>query len=1053
MIEQHNTSIKDLVVNHSDKINLFFIRKKILNFWPELKQYPQVLFLDDYSQSPYFAGITDKLTTGSFSCLFAAMLGYKRMYLLGIDQNLVEQIPEAKPVGGSVLKIIETPKHNPNYFFDDYQQAGEKFNIPNSTPNLHYQSWERVKERLEWFGVWVQNCTPYSKLNIFDSTIFEEILKKGEEKYDMADDHLLRQRAETSSAWAFNYQSQSKGCFSYKSNKTVAKNFSHVSEGAAKLGKDFHEVSESRLVISSIFLPTKETLSRDCNFFLVDIDNIDKFEISEVVKCYKYVFIENKIYCKSKYFFDNLQAIITPIDDFTLARSNNIRDIKISFLASSDTHAKFMLTLSMQFRCSQFLIPHLKCKDDGAYEFLLKNGVESVQIHYSDERSDRIKDFSPDFILCSADWTSEFFAIQGISRKLGIPTIALQEGPQDWHAAFYQVINGERAYKIQKPYQHCDVLLSQGSVTLKYIRPRCSIITGNPKIKWHEKRPLPANPKAMINLNFTYVNTKPKYESYGKVWVELAIKACQEMDLDYFVSRHPRDKTIINDKNVFDSNATKVGEHLNSASIVISRFSTISYEALSYQCDSIYFNPHREPMYTFNEELNGAVQVADTYEDLKKCLKKHKKAFPEYFDSEKAKDFLRRHCGLNEQNITERTLNVLSSLMTNNYKEMRLNFILDGCNIFRATEDIPYQKKTVMIFSRNGKQHFSGGRYYSFMIAEALSSIGYRVFFVSEYIPIFFKDLRNYKFHQNIEIVLTKDFASDLPDINVDYLFITPGMDDYDMFYRNGVQVSKERNAKLVLINFESPNWYNKYSPIIRNESMWKNWVYVSRSADLILSISKEGMSHAKEFYKNIKATCIFEYAYPCINDAVADIALNKIRKKEDRVITFARFSHSEHKGCYNIPDFISSCMKGFTLVIIVGAGNIPKDVESEILDKGKHCGVSIEIKHRLSDYEKFMEMAKARILLFPSFFEGFGYPPIEALHVNTSCIVFDLPVLRETCGNYVKCAKLGDWAMFKSLIKQELSRPNESFTREKMSKEYTVAGLGKRLHDILNNL
>src|SRR6185312_5978190 len=42
---------------------------------------------------------------------------------------------EAEPTSGVGLIIRETPKDNPNYFFDDYQRAGDRYNIPN--PEVH----------------------------------------------------------------------------------------------------------------------------------------------------------------------------------------------------------------------------------------------------------------------------------------------------------------------------------------------------------------------------------------------------------------------------------------------------------------------------------------------------------------------------------------------------------------------------------------------------------------------------------------------------------------------------------------------------------------------------------------------------------------------------------------------------------------------------------------------------------------------------------------------------------------------------------------------------
>lgn len=152
-------------------IYLFLLRKKILQFYPEfypeLKNSPAILFYDDYLKGRTFDGAVP-MTTGSHAALFGAMLGYKRIYLLGIDCNYVQKIPEAESIEENVLEMTKTPKSNPNYFFDDYQQKGDRFNIPDSLPDLHYRSWLMVKERLEKMGVDVVNCSSNSRLDMFD---------------------------------------------------------------------------------------------------------------------------------------------------------------------------------------------------------------------------------------------------------------------------------------------------------------------------------------------------------------------------------------------------------------------------------------------------------------------------------------------------------------------------------------------------------------------------------------------------------------------------------------------------------------------------------------------------------------------------------------------------------------------------------------------------------------------------------------------------------------------------------------------------------------------
>ena len=46
--------------------------------------------------------------------------------------------------------------------------------------------------------------------------------------------------------------------------------------------------------------------------------------------------------------------------------------------------------------------------------------------------------------------------------------------------------------------------------------------------------------------------------------------------------------------------------------------------------------------------------------------------------------------------------------------------------------------------------------------------------------------------------------------------------------------------------------------------------------------------------------------------------------------------------------------------------------------------------------------LTKARGLIYPSFNEGFGYPPLEAMSVGVPCVVSDCTSLPEVCGDAV---------------------------------------------------
>lgn len=175
------------------KCKLFFLHPNILNRHKELSQARNVYFLSQFLggkthdairstyglrhiESFYFTSKRpSKLTTGSYAVRFCLFLGYTDILLLGIDCQYVEIIPEAELVDGIKLKIKTSPDRNANYFFDDYQRAGDVYNIPNPTVhsgNLHLQSFEAIKEDIERWKLNVAISIGTTKSEIYRTNLF-----------------------------------------------------------------------------------------------------------------------------------------------------------------------------------------------------------------------------------------------------------------------------------------------------------------------------------------------------------------------------------------------------------------------------------------------------------------------------------------------------------------------------------------------------------------------------------------------------------------------------------------------------------------------------------------------------------------------------------------------------------------------------------------------------------------------------------------------------------------------------------------------------------------
>lgn len=544
------------------------------------------------------------------------------------------------------------------------------------------------------------------------------------------------------------------------------------------------------LVICRPFLTDEWTDKLKCNFCFMSPDNIDIVSVIEVSKAYKKVFIE-------KIIADKIEEVLEKIGDKITIIENCIRketvssDTKVAFLASSDTHVEFMMKLAEAIPNHIFLIPDRSCKDDAAAAALEKAGKPFIEIHYKATECKELIDFCPQYIYTATDWTSEFIAVKRVIEGTAIRTIALQEGPEDWHLRFIQ--NG--ILKVLNHYRNADIFFSQGSRTMFFIRPQYFAITGTPKIDRVEHNPLPEKPRVLINCNFTYLNTKPAYERKRNMWMESVLRVCKEIGIDYIISKHPRDDSEWDDPNLIYSNAYTIKQQLIDCSIAISRFSSIPYEALARSRKAIYYNIHLEPMPTFMEDLDGEVKIVTEEEELKNILKKHMEEYPYEMDQGGQELYLNRYVGMQDGRALERVINNLSEIAENRWCG---NDVLS--DVLQSMIDCPKAaERKVFVFYFMPSRDLSG-EYEALALAEAMAAMGHKVFALARAYSEMYGRFFELEHHKDIEYVLTRNFDDKLENEAVDYVVCVPGDEEKPEYYDNAYAISEIKNARFAVL-------------------------------------------------------------------------------------------------------------------------------------------------------------------------------------------------------------------------------------------------------------
>lgn len=170
----HKEAIARLIEKSDEYgIRLFLLRDNLIEQLGEIQNAHKVINFDRI-RGGYQLLAAPTLSTGSHTAAWAAALGYKEIFLLGIDCNYVEIVDGATRGKGTELEIVEE-KPNPNYFFDGYQRKGDKYNIPNPNREIHLESWREVAQLVENSPAVILNANLQSKVDPFDFCRFEDV--------------------------------------------------------------------------------------------------------------------------------------------------------------------------------------------------------------------------------------------------------------------------------------------------------------------------------------------------------------------------------------------------------------------------------------------------------------------------------------------------------------------------------------------------------------------------------------------------------------------------------------------------------------------------------------------------------------------------------------------------------------------------------------------------------------------------------------------------------------------------------------------------------------
>lgn len=333
------------------------------------------------------------------------------------------------------------------------------------------------------------------------------------------------------------------------------------------------------------------------------------------------------------------------------------------------------------------------------------------------------------------------------------------------------------------------------------------------------------------------------------------------------------------------------------------------------------------------------------------------------------------------------------------------------------------------------------------MIAQVLARRGHDVHFITNNRPIFLPDLTPISAENPVNLTLTEEFDISCEGV-FDAVFIAPQMSFFPRFYKNAIRFAEESKAALFLINYESPNWFNAFSPVKRPNENWREWVEVAKNGACILSSTHESEKFARDYYTNLPPGSDFAVWQPAINSIACAAVPEQVREK--MIVLFSRPSDI-HKGGRDIQELISPELAGYRICIVIGNAKKSEEFLSDLRARATSAGVSIEPYFSITDEQKFTLIKRASVVIFPSYFEGYGYPPMEALAADTPCVAYDLPVVRENCRDAIRYAPVGDVdALRRELLAALQAAPIQTSTDPHIFNLNDVDERGKALETVI---
>lgn len=295
--------------------------------------------------------------------------------------------------------------------------------------------------------------------------------------------------------------------------------------------------------------------------------------------------------------------------------------------------------------------------------------------------------------------------------------------------------------------------------------------------------------------------------------------------------------------------------------------------------------------------------------------------------------------------------------------------------------------------------------------------------YISSLLPLFIKDfecflignknkLNNYLNLNNVTIL-----DCNIATFSIRELFFFPKkileiINQCDYFYTpycnipKGIQIPIFSTIHDVV--FLDINGLSGLAGTLIRKIFYQHAINKSKIVFTVSNFSKERIAYHLNT-KNVQLVTTYNALPPWFSNDV-NISIHK-----DNFVLFVG-NIKKHKGLHTlIPAFKNLLNYDSTakLVIVGNADNFRTGDNTIWNEIGQLPESSVQFTGRISDSELKEIYSKAKVLVQPSLYEGFGMPPLEALNLDTDVVLSDIPVFKEIYKDfpvtYFKCEDSND--------------------------------------------